>query len=161
MVNQGVTTEAQVQSYPAIPATTLRLDSQNAWRQNENAVIFPILYIAPVAATAVADLDSIFIPIASKTPSNPSSGIFADSTDSIWKPIEFQYQEDKETTAANKQRHSGRLKKPQDEKFEIESFFIVNTLPKLRSKAVHFSKAVPLLLLGAIVLAFFAWIAFR
>lgn len=125
---------------------TLHLDTQGAWRQGEDAVLLPIVYDLPDVARANPDAAIIPIVLSAAQPSVP----------------EIIGQKEKEMNLASSERRAETedfyTSEPDWTQPAEADFFFADAG---RAKSRYLSNSVPLLLLAAIALAVFAWMAFR
>lgn len=153
---------------------TLRVDSQRAWRQSEDAVILPIVYelAEPAGRHLQPDSTIVSIPWPMKMPARRhkasiiSLGISADEDVRKQKLALLKKKVESAKARVLKSR------KPQPAKTQPT---IDATLPKARpdysnvvsanpnsiGNSAYFATAVQLLLLSVIALVVFAWVCFR
>lgn len=132
MANKAPKNRTQPQS------PTLWLDSSNAWRQNDDAIIIPISYYdpEPVHTRKRAETTIIQMNLPTSLPgSNAGDAPDLDDLEGLF------------------------LEKNSQPVFQ--SFFLTATEKSFIRKTGHLSVAVPMLLLGVIALVVFAWMAFR
>jgi len=125
---------------------TLHLDTQGAWRQGEDAILLPIIYDPPHVARANSDATIIPIVLPAAQPSAPEAIGRKETEMNSPSPEGQAESEDFYPSGPNWTQPA-----------EIDFFFADATPAKSKS----LSNSVPLLLLAAIALAIFAWIAFR
>jgi hypothetical protein len=125
---------------------TLRLDSQGAWRQGEDAILLPIVYDFPDGARA--NPDATLIPIVS--PATPPSS----------PKVTSQEKQGKNWASPERQAETEDVytSEPDWTQPAETEFFFADAVP---AKSRSLSNSVPLLLLAAIALVVFAWMAFR
>jgi len=127
----------------------LRLDSQRAWRQGEDAILFPIVYELP-----------------SFTPVHPDEVIVDISRQrASFLPVELLSWEERKKNLASlkKKAETGNFRVPknaQKNQLEIDPSFAAPVDPVL-PQSKHLSRSVPLLLLAVIALVLVAWRMFR
>jgi hypothetical protein len=128
---------------------TLHLDTHQAWWQNEDAVIIPIIYNFLDSMRNAAKGDSLIIPTAApiSLAGSPLNEILSPNEKA---GNEFELPE----------RETGESKSQTIGPPENKPFFSVYSATRF-VPAKHLSTAVPLLLLGGIALVFVAWMAFR
>ncbi len=117
---------------------TLWLDSRNAWRQSEDAVIIPISYRNPETDRTENHVETIIIPISWPLTTPAVSAGQANDPDDL------------EGLIAEKNSQP-----------MFQSFFITAPERSFIGRTRHLSIAVPMLLLGVIALVVFAWMTFR
>jgi hypothetical protein len=137
---------------------TLHLDIHQAWQQNEDAVIIPIVYDFLDTARNAAKCDCLIIP--TSPPISPPISLAASSPEEILSPMEEAIPGREFLKSESKTREFQPLSITQVGSVGMDSFFLVPSGSALLP-AKHLSTAVPLLLLGGIALVLFAWMAFR
>ena len=134
-----ITRRPKTEAQPLPP--TLRLDSQRAWRQGEDAVFLPIVYDLTSAAhrdTTITSLDQ------------PSPSL------EVLSPEEKR----KNLASLKRKAETRDFRAPkQDRKNWVEVDLTFADAEPMKSK--HLSISVSLLLFGVLALVFFAWMAFR
>ena len=140
-----MTTQRPNKKAPPSPPT-LHLDTQGAWRQGEDAILLPIVYDPPDVPRANPDGAIIPIVLPAMQPSAP----------------EVISQKEKEMNLTSPEREAEAedfyTSKPDWAQPAEADFFFADAG---REKSRYLSNSVPLLLLAAIALVVFAWIAFR
>lgn len=146
---------------------TLRVDSQRAWRQSENAVILPIVYELAEADGRRLQPDSAIVSIAwpLKLPSR--------RYDTSIIPVEIPNDEEdrkkklallkKKVESAKERVLKKRKLRRNDDQPDVVSDASETTgaKPNPISRTPYFATAVQLLLLSVIALVVFAWVCFR
>ena len=125
---------------------TLHLDTQGAWRQGEDAVLLPIVYDLPAAAPANPDATIIPTVLPAPQPSTPE--------------VISQKENGMSWTSPEKQAETEDFYVPEPDWAQPgDADFFFEDAGTAKSR--YLSKSVPLLLLAAIALVIFAWMAFR
>ncbi|MBL8189328.1 MAG: hypothetical protein JNK38_15070 [Acidobacteria bacterium] len=153
---------------------TLRVDSQRAWRQSEDAIILPIVYelAEPAGRSLQPDSTIVSIPWPMKMPARRHKA----SIISLGIPTNEEDRK-KKLALLKKKVESAKARvlksrKPQASQTEPavdaalpnaspESSHAVTANPNSIGNSAYFATAVQLLLLSVIALVVFAWVCFR
>ena len=140
---------------PTLHLPTLHLDVHQAWRQNEQAIIIPIVYDPPESARRIAKPDETIIPILAASigplPTLPAAGRQVESAMPPFRGV---------PTAPQALPIADPIPALFAGRFHPNSVYIMPSGAAFQ-RAHHLSIAVPLLLLAGIAVVVFAWVAFR
>ena len=176
-----MTRQRQKKLSPPFPPT-LRLDTQHAWRQGEDAIFLPIVYDPPRIKHFDFDADVMVIQVIPPDAQETIINRVVDQLEEITVvPVPLQSAEllsrkekRKNLASLKRKAETGDFRVPKqaqkDQKDQAEANTPVpapapeSVPPKpkpAQPKPKHLSNSVPLLLLAVLTLAFFAWMAFR
>ena len=153
---------------------TLRVDSQRAWRQGEDAIILPIVYelVEPQGRRLQPDSTIVSIPWPMKMPARRhktsiiSLGIPTNEEDRKKKLalLKKKVESAKARVLKNRKAVAPETKPAVNHALpqaHSNHFAAANTMPNSAAKTGYFATAVQLLLLSVIALVVFAWVCFR
>jgi len=153
---------------------TLRVDSQHAWRQSEDAVILPIVYelAEPEGRRLQPDSDIVSIPWPMKMPNSRhktsiiSLGIPTNEDDRKQKLALLKKKVESAKARVLKNRNPATPETQPDVNHALPTAHpnhptAANMTQNSAGKTRYFATAVQLLLLSVIALVVFAWVCFR
>lgn len=131
---------------------TLHLDVHQARRQNDQAIIIPIVYYPPESARRIAKPDETIIPVPPLA--SPIAPLTVQSAEPTTPPVK------EAATAPRALPIAGPIPTFFAGQPHPDSVYIRPSGAAFQ-RAHHLSIAVPLLLLAGIAVVVFAWVAFR
>jgi hypothetical protein len=153
---------------------TLRVDSQHAWRQNEDAIILPIVYelAEPQGRRLQPDSTIVPIPWPMKMPARRhktsiiSFGLPTNEQDRKQKLALLKKKVESAKARVLKNRNPATPETPPDVNNDLPTAHTnhptaANAIVNSTAKTGYFATAVQLLLLSVIALVVFAWVCFR
>ena len=141
---------------------TLHVDTRQAWRQSEDAVILPIIYDSSMSARTTGAPDSILIPILPITwPHLPLES--AVSQPPFIETLSSEEDRKMKLAVLKQRAELAKTRITRNSTRHTNGVPPVVPAPEITfvEKARHLSTAVPLLLLGVVALVLFAWATFR